>query len=437
MLRTIILLALVVIVTGCSQGLYQQGKQLTNEGEYDRAIDILYQEIAVNPKNANAWRELGVAFYKKGDMAKAEDALHQAITIRPDARGNLFLGLIHEKNGRVDDAITSYRAAMGLKPKSETRQMIQGRLDYLISQNIKQEVTYALDNEAQISADTIPVNSIAVVDFDNSHLPPELAPISKGLAEFTALDLAKVSSLKVVDRLKIDALLQELRLSQSDYVDPANAPRVGRLIGSNRIVTGSLVGLGDDELRLDGAIVSTRDSLTKMTEPTEASAEKFFQMQKAFVFDVIDNLNISLTPEERDAIEEVPTESFLAFMAYCRGLDYESKGMMQEAKREYTVAARNDVGFQQAAGKRADVNRRLSASDPSLSGSVEQFEADVVSVETETIEAALDQFQATNLNTSGFMQDLTNYGSTIYSPLRSLLGENVIIIIRGNLDARN
>ncbi|MEZ5360345.1 MAG: tetratricopeptide repeat protein [Candidatus Zixiibacteriota bacterium] len=437
MLKNLLILAMIVFIAGCSQGLYNQGKRLSDKGEYEKAVDVLYQEISANPKNADAWRELGVAFFKKGEIAKAEEALQQANNIRPDARTNLFRGMILEKNGQVSDAITAYGAALGLNLSSDTRRLIQGRLDYLIKENIKSEVNFALDNEAKISADTIPINSIAVVDFDNSHLPAELAPISKGLAEFTALDLAKVSSLKVVDRLKIDELLKELQLTQSGYVDPGNAPRVGRLIGSSRIITGSLVGLGDDGLRLDGAIVSTRDSLTKMTEPTEATTQEFFKLQKAFVFDIIDNLGVTLTAAERDAIEEVPTESFLAFMAFCRGLDYESKGQIQDAKQQYTIAARNDVGFKQAGEKRTETNRQLSASDPALSGSVEQFESDVVSTESSEIEGALDQFQTINLNVSGFLRDITDFGATQYSPLRSLIGENVIIIIRGDFDAAN
>ncbi|MCK5125859.1 MAG: tetratricopeptide repeat protein [candidate division Zixibacteria bacterium] len=439
MLRKVLLLALIVFLAGCSQSLYNKGQQLSNEGQYDNAIDILYQEITVNPKNSKAWCELGVAFYKKGDLTKAEDALHQANSIKPDSKTNLFLGLIYEKQDKPNQAITAYRSALGMKPGSKTRKMLEGRLDNLIAQVIKKEVSFALSNESDIDADTIPNNSIAVVSFDNTHLSPELAPISKGLAEFTALDLAKVSSLKVVDRLKIDAILQELQLGKSGYVDPGTAPRFGRLIGSSKIITGTLVGLGDDVIRLDGAIVSIRDSITQMTSPEEASTEKFFQLQKGFVFKVIDNLGIQLTAEERDAIEEVPTESYLAFMAYCRGLELESQGMHQEAKREYGIAARNDVGFKQAKVRRNTAGRQAAAkAAPTTSFS--QFETEVVSSETESAESSLDRFQTVALSTSGFILDteyLDRYGSTLYSPLRTALSTGVIIIIKGDYDAAN
>ena len=438
MLKYVFVLALILLVTACSQSTLTKGRQLADEGQYESAIETLYSEIKADPKNADAWSELGIAFFKKGDLDKAEDALQQANGIKPSARTNLYAGLIHEKQGETDLAINAYRAAMGLNPKSKTRDMLRGRLDFLISQNIKKEVSFAISNEANIDADTIPNNSIAVVDFDNTHLPPELAPISKGLAEFTALDLAKVSSLKVVDRLKIDAIMKELQLGTSGYVAPSSAPRLGRLIGSKRIVTGSLVGLGDGVIRLDGAVVDTKDSLTETTKPTEASTEKFFQLEKAFVFDVIDNLGITLTPEERDAINVVPTESYLAFMAYCRGLEYESQGQPQLAKQQYQIAARNDVGFKQAQTKKQDVGRIATAAG-APTGTVEQFETAVVSTE-QAVGEALDQFQAGVLGTAGFIQfdDFINqYGETIFSPLRTFFGTEVIILIRGNLDAGN
>ena len=46
--------------------------------------------------NNEAWCELGVAFYKRNDITKAEDALQQANAIKPLARAYLYLGLINE-----------------------------------------------------------------------------------------------------------------------------------------------------------------------------------------------------------------------------------------------------------------------------------------------------------------------------------------------------
>ncbi|MCP4570192.1 MAG: tetratricopeptide repeat protein [FCB group bacterium] len=442
MFRIIILALVGLLAIGCSSGLYTQGQKLVEEEKYDRAIETFYRSIKINPESADSWRELGVAFFKKGDLVKAEDALKQSNAIRPHARTNLFLGLLYEKQEDLTNAIEAYRISLAYNPKGRTRDMIESHLDRLITQNVKREVAVALDGEADIDVSAIPENTIAVVDFDNTHLSPEMAPISKGLAEFTSIDLSKVASLRVIDRLKIDAIISELKLSSSQYSDPSYAPRVGRLLGSSRLVTGSVLGIGEDGIRLDGAVVSTRDSAALTTETTEGKLASFFRVQKDFVFKVIDEMGISLTSSERDAIEEVPTESHLAFLAYCRGLDYKSRGMFNEARQEFNVAAGQDKGFEAAGVAAKAMGRMPSAGGTGGTGgggSGEQFEVSVVGEsDLEITVTGLDQVQTISLSSSGFVFgsqqfDLRNVWAGFPPQLTDAFQQGVLII-RGNLD---
>ena len=439
-MRTIVAVLVLALVTGCASDQLHRGRQLAEQGRYEQATDTLYSYINANPKSAPAWRELGVVFFEKGDLTKAEDALLQANNIAPDARANLYLGMIFEKSGSLDRAIDAYRAALNLNPGSETRNTIQAHLNQLMVQKLQKDISASLTNEAAIKVDTIPGNTIAVVDFDNSHLPPDLAPLSKGLAEFTAADLSKVKSLRVVERQKLDFLLKELKLGTSEYANPAYSPRLGRLMGSRHIVTGSLMGEGDKEFRLDGAVVSIADSSSKPTSPTEGSLDKFFQVEKDFVFKVIDNLGITLTPEERDSIQQVPTESFLAFMAYCRGLDYQSRGMIDQARQEYRQAAAADNKFV-AARQQVKALSLPAPNAPGPPGSLEQLES-VASEESGEGEptSGLDQFQAGTLNRTGFIKDLNSldeFGNPSDEPPRTgKVTMTGTIIIQGDLDAR-
>ncbi|HWR81762.1 MAG TPA: tetratricopeptide repeat protein [Candidatus Deferrimicrobium sp.] len=341
-------LFLALLTAGCSQSFYMQGRKHLNRGEHDPAIESFYKEISANPTSAEAWRELGVAYYEKGDLAKAEDALKQASGIRPDARTHLFLGLLYEKGQDYTRAIDAYSAALGLQPRGKQAAAIRAHLDRLISRKIESDIAVALKNESQINPNSIPENTIAVGNFDASHLPPELAPIARGLAEFTSIDLAKVEALTVLERLKLDMLLHELQLGTTGYVDPASAPRLGLLMGTRKLVTGTVVGIGDEGLKLDGAIVNTTDGATARPEGSEGQLKKFFKVQKEFVLKIIDELGITLSAAERDSIMEVPTESYLAFLAYCRGLDYRSQGMYSSAEQEFRKAVEIDGNFQQA-----------------------------------------------------------------------------------------
>ncbi len=430
-------LILLIITTGCSQSLYLQGRKLSDEGSYDRAIEVFYSAIEANPQSAAAWRELGVAFFKKGDLEKAEEALKQAARIEPDARSNLYIGLTYEKEEAYDQAIEAFRAALALKPRGKTNDLVRAHLDYLISKRIEKEVNLALENESSIDAADIPENTIAVVDFDDQHLPLEMAPISKGLAELTSNDLAKIKSLRVIERLKIEEIISELKLASSQYADPATAPRMGRLLGSRNIVTGSAVGIGEEGVRLSGVVVNTADSSAEMMEPTDGTLPKIFEAQKEFVFRVINNLGITLKPEERDAISAVPTESQLAFLAYCRGLDYRSKGMLKEARSEFKNAAIADPNFI-AANFQAKELSYVETPGFEVSASPEQFESVIVEVtDSEMLAGQLDRVLNSSLLSSGFLRDpelLNRFTSrTDVPPQTEEL--KTTVIIRGNLDA--
>ncbi|HUV31441.1 MAG TPA: tetratricopeptide repeat protein [Acidobacteriota bacterium] len=342
--RTILLSAL--LLSGCSQSLLVQGRRLVDEGEYERAIEVFYRQIAQDPRQVDAWKELGIAFYKSGDLIRAEDALKKAG--KADPATHLYLGLVLESRGEDDLAVRAYTSALKLRPGGETESLVRAHLDGLIRRTIDRDVARAIENESSLDVASIPPNTIAVADFDGSLLPPETAPIARGLAELTAADLASVRSLRLVERLKVDALLRELELAGGGYVDATQAPRMGRLLGSNRIVTGSVLGIGDDRIRLDGAIVSTVDSTSDVTEPSEGKLVDFFRVQKELVFNILDDLGVELTAAERDAIREVPTESFLAFLSYCRGLEYRNRGLLEEARNEFQQAVNQDENFSAA-----------------------------------------------------------------------------------------
>ncbi len=346
--RTPSLVGLVVLllITGCAQNLVTQGRKLTAQGEHDRAIEVLHRYLVEHPDQPGAWRELGVAYYKQGDLDKAENALAKSGPEDPTAR--LYQGLILEARQDYSAAITAYTEALQLGPSRETAGLVRIHLDQLIRKNIIRQVSQAVNNENAIDVESIPPNTIAVAAFDGSHLTEETAPIARGLAELTAADLAKVESLQLVERLKIDMLMKELELGAEHAVSTSDAPRLGRLLGSNRIVTGSVLELGDDRIRLDGAIVSVRDSSASLPEPSEGELREFFDIQKELVFNVIEDLGVALTTTERDAIREVPTESYLAFLAYCRGLHYRASGLLPRAQAEFEQALEHDKGFGEA-----------------------------------------------------------------------------------------
>ena len=70
----------------------------------------------------------------------------------------------------------------------------------------------AVAAESQIDVAKIPARSLAVLPFTVSEHDTLLTPLGFGLAEFLSTDLAVSNRLVVVDRLRMDAILRELKL---------------------------------------------------------------------------------------------------------------------------------------------------------------------------------------------------------------------------------
>jgi hypothetical protein len=103
--------------------------------------------------------------------------------------------------------------------------------------------------------------------------------------------------------------------------------------------------------RMDALAVDIVTAQSDASADAMGDQERFFLMEKELVFDILDDLNVTLTQEELDAIQKLPTESFLAFLSYSRGLDYEDRGMYHEAATEFQKAVEIDPGFSSASEK--------------------------------------------------------------------------------------
>ncbi|MCD6380425.1 hypothetical protein J7M07_08295 [bacterium] len=435
---SLILLTVILLSFGCSQNLYMKGIRASREGDYELALASLYHALEEKPEDYRAWCEIGIIYYKNDSPGKAEEAFGMSNRIKPNAPSSLYLGLIFERGEQLEKAINLYGSAINLEGNSDTRDMIRDRLSVLIDKKLERNASLAIRNESDIDTKSIPDNTIAVINFDGSTLQPEMKPLALGIAEFTATDLAKVSRLNVVERIKINTILDELKFNQSQYADPKFAPRVGRLLGSRRMVLGTITGTGEESFRIDGILLNTVEGKTTRTKVTEGQLKKFFEVQKEFVFNVIDTLGIELTKKERDAIEEVPTESFLAFMAFSRGLYYQQQGMYEEATKSFGKAKQYDPGFAGAAGmaKKAELN--LSYSRDKNNEKFRQVITASLSAEGEKI--GLDNIQTINLINSGFVRGIDTPFDFGINPLAPPGGGPIrdgygVIIIGGNLDA--
>lgn len=177
------------------------------------------------------------------------------------------------------------------------------------------------------------------------------APLGYGLADLLITDLSRSASLQVVDRVRVDALLREMRLASSGAVDATQAPRVGKLLGARRLVVGALSSAPGGELRIDARVADVQTGVVQSGIDATAPLDRILDAEKALAFRLFEELGVSLTPAERAAVEQRPTANIAALLAYSRGVRADALGQYDLAGAEYSEAARLDPGFSAAASR--------------------------------------------------------------------------------------
>ena len=349
----IFMLTIVLVISGCAvRSDYYQGQRSLEQGNYDAAISLFMYALRSSPDDPKILTELGYAYFKKNDYQKGTQYFEKAKSIDPTyTKAYLYLGMVYETQEELPKAIKEYNDYYQQFPLTPMGQKLKARIGVLMKNQIVKEVKQAIEKEKYLTVDQIPDNTIAIYYFTNHTGDPKLDPLQKGLADILITDLSQVKSLKVLERTRLQVLMDEVKLTQTGAVDQTNTPRLGRLLGAKRIITGGFAEPSESILRIDSLATNVATSEADAQTDVSGKQNDFFFIEKQLAFGIINNLGITLTQEERDAIQKIPTESFLAFLAYSRGIDYEDKGMYREAAVEFKNAVQLDPNFSRANDK--------------------------------------------------------------------------------------
>ena len=102
-----------------NQRLFDAGQKATSDKKYDEAIGSLRQLVESDPKDFQAWSELGTAYLLKENFVEAENSYLAAIQARPEFfLGNLNLGRVYMSEKKYDKAVEVLTRAVQIKPTS-------------------------------------------------------------------------------------------------------------------------------------------------------------------------------------------------------------------------------------------------------------------------------------------------------------------------------
>lgn len=119
---------------------------------------------------------------------------------------------------------------------------------------------------------------VAVLYFENQG-NPELEPLKVGLAQMLITDLTGEPGIVVVERAKLQAILDELELGHSGKVEGETASKVGKLLGAKWLILGSYFELMGT-LRIDARLVRVETGEIVASRGVNDKANAFMGMEK-------------------------------------------------------------------------------------------------------------------------------------------------------------
>jgi len=293
-----------------------------------RADILKYKSfIKQNPKNPVGYLELGIISLDLKNYAMAKKLLSRAYRFdKKNGKTLYFLGQLFEKQNRKKTALKLYEQYNLVSPLSPFRKQMSIRYETLNREIIRSEMKQLLAQEKNLNIANISPKSVAVFPF-------------------------AVNGLKVIERIRLQTMFNEISMGQSGMVEEGTAPRFGKLLGAAKIVHGNYnvsnkknvqfnVGFWDVKQNYFPDLVSQRDVLRNL-----------FKMEKDLVFSLINEMGIQLSAKERIKIQEIPTKNLQAFLAYSMGLEMENAGNFGQAAKYFQQAKQLDPNFKKAIQK--------------------------------------------------------------------------------------
>jgi TolB-like protein len=129
---------------------------------------------------------------------------------------------------------------------------------------------------AAAQQDTRP--TVMVLDFNNGSFGKDRADydaLGKGISDFLITELAGNPNIRVVERDKLQALLNEQNLGREGRISDETIVRIGKLLGAHHAITGGFITDPKGNLALTARAIDVATSQIEHTERVNDKSENF------------------------------------------------------------------------------------------------------------------------------------------------------------------
>ncbi|MEM9665527.1 MAG: CsgG/HfaB family protein [Bacteroidota bacterium] len=211
------------------------------------------------------------------------------------------------------------------------------------------------------------IRTLAIADFTNAALVDNESyePMRQGIANLMINQLGGSTDLKLVERERLQWLLEEQNLQRSANVDQRTAVEMGKLLGATYVLFGTYYVQNKGGLfrkrrvmNISMRLVDVSTSEILMTEEVQGKPGDIFDMARSLGLSVAQGINVTLSD---DGLAE-NTNSLDAMMSYNEGIALLETGDYRAAHEKFLEALEYDPTYTQAKVKAESLQPILLAS---------------------------------------------------------------------------
>ncbi len=181
--------------------------------------------------------------------------------------------------------------------------------------------------------------TVAVLDFKNNSGLFNLDMLEKNVPEMLKTELSRTGSrIWVVERQKLEMILQEQALGQTGIIDQQTAQAVGQLAGAQYLLTGE-ISLSGARLRIDCHILKVETGQVRGEKVVGRDRSVSADMVRLLAANVLYNLTGEGQYRQSLRVKKYPTSWFVLATALTSAAAGLSHGISHEAYRKYQSAA--------------------------------------------------------------------------------------------------
>jgi TolB-like protein len=184
--------------------------------------------------------------------------------------------------------------------------------------------------------------TLAVLDFKNNSGLFAFDGLEKRVAEMLKTELSRPGSpLLVVERQKLETILQEQALGQTGVLDEKTAQAVGQLLGAQFLLTGE-ISTSESRLRIDCHILKTATGEVRSEKVIGPDQEDLDAMIDLLASNIRFNLTGEGAHRDRRRLKKYPVTWSLLATAVATAATGVTHWISHEAYRDYQSATRLD-----------------------------------------------------------------------------------------------